>query len=284
MATKKTSWAAFPKPQKGFVYEGAALAKAWKALHIGDTEPFPDEKRAAVLIKAAGKAAPKGLDAAAVATQLQAAWSAFHAGDFEQAYTLGSELGVIGASVSAKALGIHAGYLVKNEAEQLSRFQQVADIGEQAVAALPNEANSHYRLAFGYGRYGQGLSIAKALKMGLAGKVKTALDTCLELEPKHAEAHLASALWHAEIVNKVGSTLGGLTYGAKRKFAEEHMKAALKIAPNMPIVHVEHAQMLLLLDDDNEQEAADAFEKASLLKPQDAMDFLDARFAADQIS
>jgi hypothetical protein len=42
--------------------------------------------------------------------------------------------------------------------------------------------------------------------------------------------------------------------------------------------------MLLLLDADNEQDAADAFEKASILKPQDAMDYLDGRFAADQIS
>jgi hypothetical protein len=284
MATKKSSWAAFPKPQKNFAYEGAALAKAWKSLHIGDAEAFPDEKRAALLLKTAGKAAPKGLDAETVATQLQDAWRAFHAGEFEQAFSIGNALGVLGASVAAKALGIHTTYLVKSESEQLARFQQVAEIGEQAVAALPNEANSHYRLAFGYGRYGQGLSIAKALKMGLASKVKTALDACLKLEPKHAEAHLASALWHAEIVNKVGSTLAGLTYGAKRKLAEAHLQAALKIAPNMPIVHVEYAQMLLLLDDDNEQAAADAFEKASLLKPQDAMDFLDARFAADQIA
>jgi TPR repeat protein len=63
-----------------------------------------------------------------------------------------------------------------------------------------------------------------------------------------------------------------------------HLEAQYKLAPKMPIVHVEHAQMLLLLDEDNEQEAADAFERAALLKPLDAMDFLDARFAQEQIS
>ena len=284
MAAKKSTWTAFPSPNKAYIYQGPALSKAWKSLHTGDGEPFPDEKRAAQLIKSAGKSAPKGVSAADLAEQLQSAWRAFHAGEFEQAYQQGIALGPVGASVAAKALGIHATYLVKKDDDKLARFQEVADIGEQAVAALPGEANSHYRLAFGYGRYGQGLSIAKALKMGLAGKVKTALDTCLKLDPKHAEAHLASALWHAEIVNKVGSTLAGLTYGAKRKAAEEHMSAALKLAPNMPIVHAEHAQMILLLDADDEQAAADAFERATRVKVQDAMDFLDARFAADQIS
>jgi len=62
------------------------------------------------------------------------------------------------------------------------------------------------------------------------------------------------------------------------------MSAALKLAPNMPIVHAEHAQVILLLDADEEQAAADAFERATRVKVQDAMDFLDARFAADQIS
>ena len=283
MATKKTSWAAFPANTKDFNYSGAKLAKAWKVLHIGDGEPFPDDKRAESLLKAAGKHAPK-LNAAELAEQLQAAWSAFHAGEFQQAFERGSSLGAVGTSVAAKALGIHTTYLVKKPDEQLARYEQLAELAEQAIAILPKEANSYYRMAFGYGRYSQGISIAKALKMGLAGKVKTALDTCLKLNPKHAEAHLASALWHAEIINKVGSTLGGFTYGAKRKLAEEHMKTALKLAPDMPIVHSEHAQMLLLLDEDNEQEAADAFERATKLTPTDAMDFLDARFAQKQIS
>ena len=35
-----------------------------------------------------------------------------------------------------------------------------------------------------------------ALKLGLAGKVRQSLDAALELEPKHAEAHTALALYH----------------------------------------------------------------------------------------
>lgn len=283
MATKKAAWTAFPGKSAAFAYDGVKLQKAWNALHTGDCEPYPDLKRAETLLKAAGMQAP-ALDAAQLAEQLQDAWRAFHAGEFQQAYELGVHLGPIGASVACKALGIHTTYLVKKPEDRLERFEQVAALAEQAMAVLPKEANSHYRMAFGNGRYSQGISITKALKLGIASKVKQALDTCLKLNPKHAEAHLASALWHAEILGKVGAMIGGLTYGAKRKLAEEHMKTALKLAPNMPIVHAEHAQMLLLLDEDNEQEAADAFERATLLKPMDAMDYLDARFAQEQIS
>ena len=284
MTNKKMVWAPLSGKHKEFDYDLSGLKKAWPKLHVGDGEDFPDEKRAEQLIKSAGKLAPKGMNASTLADQLQSAWLAFHRGEFQIAFELGSELGPCGASVATKAIGIHATHLVKKPAEQIERYELLAEIAEQAIEALPKEANSYYRLAFGLGRYSQSISIAKALSMGLAGKVKRALDMCHKLNPKHAEAHLASALWHAEIINKVGSALGGFTYGAKQKLAEEHIKTALKLAPNMPIVHAEQAQMLLLLDEDNEQEAADAFERASKLKPFDAMDYLDGRFAKNQIS
>ena len=279
----KSSWAAFPHHAKGFAYAGDALKKAWPKLHPGDCEPFPDSKRAATLLKAAGKAAPK-LDADALADALQDAWRAFHRGDFKTAFDAGQALGPIGASVAVKALGIHATYLVDDEAEQLKRYEQAAQIAEAALKALPEEANSHYRHAFALGRYSQGLSIAKALKMGIATKVRAALDETLSLAPRHAEAHTALALYHAEIINKIGAMIGGLTYGAKASEAEKHIKEALKLTPASPIAHIEHGNVLLLLDEKrNEDAAAAAYEKAAKCKPLDAMEALDAAYAQEQL-
>ncbi|GAB2655784.1 hypothetical protein [Arenimonas aestuarii] len=284
MAAKKSAWTRFPHPDKAFDYAGDKLKKAWPALHAGDAEPFPDDKRAAALAKAAGKAAPKGLDAAALAEALQDAWRDFHRGDFQQAFEAGTALGPVGASVACKALAIHASYLVGDEGEQLKRYEQAGALAEAAIAALPGEANSHYRFAHAMGRYSQGISIVKALKMGLAGKVRKALDQALELAPKHAEAHTAMALYHGEIIDKVGALVGGLTYGAKAAVAEKHMATALKLTPSSPIAHVEQAHLLLLLHGDKkEDQAAAAFEKAGKLKPRDAMEALDARFARDQL-
>ena len=280
----KSGWAAFPHDAKGYAYAGDALKKAWPKLHAGDCEPFPDAKRAAALSKAAGKAAPK-LDSDALADALQDAWRAFHRGDFKAAFDAGEKLGAVGASVAVKAIGIHATYLVDDEAEQLKRYEQAAKLAEAAVKALPDEANSHYRHAFALGRYSQGLSIAKALKLGIAGKVRVSLDAALELEPKHAEAHTALALYHAEIINKIGAMIGGLTYGAKAAEAEKHIREAVKLTPASPIAHIEHGNVLLLLDEArNEDAAAEAYERAARCKPLDAMEALDAAWAADQLA
>ena len=279
----KSGWAAFPHDAKGYAYAGDALKKAWPKLHAGDCEPFPDAKRAAALSKAAGKAAPK-LDADALAAALQDAWRAFHRGDFKAAFDAGEKLGAVGASVAVKAIGIHATYLVDDEAERLKRYEQAAKLAEAAVKALPDEANSHYRHAFALGRYSQGLSIAKALKMGIANKVRASLDAALELEPKHAEAHTALALYHAEIINKIGAMIGGLTYGAKASEAEKHIMDAVKLTPASPIAHIEHGNVLLLLDESrNEDAAAAAYEKAAKCKPLDAMEALDAAYAREQL-
>ena len=280
----KSAWAAFPHDAKAFAYAGDALKKAWPKLHAGDCEPFPDDKRAAALIKAAGKAAPKGLDAAALAEALQGAWRAFHRGDFKAAYDAGEALGPVGASVATKALGIHASYLVDDDKEKLKRFEQAAKLAEAAIAALPDEANSHYRHAFALGRYSQGLSITKALKEGIAGKVRASLDTALELAPKHAEAHTAMALYHAEIISKIGSMIGGLTYGAKAAEAEKHIKEALKLTPASPIALLESGNVMMLLHGDKkEDEAAGAYEKAAKATPLDAMEALDAAYARSEI-
>lgn len=280
----KSAWAAFPHDAKAFAYTGDALKKAWPKLHAGDAEPFPDSKRAAALIKAAGKAAPKGMDADALAEALQDAWRAFHRGDFKAAFDAGEALGPVGASVAVKALGIHATHLVDHDAEKLKRFELAAKLAEAAVKALPDDANSHYRHAFALGRYSQGLSIAKALKDGIAGKVRTALDAALELEPKHAEAHTAMAIYHGEIIGKVGAMIGGLTYGAKASEADKHIKAALKLTPDSPIAHIEHGNLLMLLHGDKkEDEAAAAYEKAAKCKPVDAMEALDVAYAKSQL-
>jgi tetratricopeptide (TPR) repeat protein len=173
---------------------------------------------------------------------------------------------------------------VPKEEDQIARFQQGVDVAEAAVAALPDEANSHYRHAFALGRYSQRINIAKALKMGLAGKVRASLDRSLELEPAHAEAHTALALYHAEIIAKIGALIGGMTYGAKATEAEQHIQRALKLTPDSPIAHLEHGNLLLLLyGDKKETAAANAFERAAKLKPRDAMERLDSEYARAQI-
>src|SRR3990167_10499905 len=92
--------------------------------------------------------------------------------------------------------------------------------------------------------------------MGLAGKVRSSLDKTLALDPKHAEAHTAMAIYHAEIIGKIGALIGGMTYGAKASEAEKHIAQALKLTPDSPIAHVEHANLLLLRSEEKKETAA----------------------------
>jgi len=277
----KSNWAPFPHPDKAFDYAGDKLAKAWKSLHAGDQEPFPDDKHLAKLLKENPKL---GKDAAKLAAQLQDAWRAFHRGDFHDAYETGIALKALGASVATKAGGVHAAYLVKSEKDKLARYETMAKLSEEAIAALPGEANSHFRRAFALGRYSQCLSIAQALAQGIAGKVKTSLDNTLKLAPKHAEARTALGLYHAEIVGKVGGMLAKLTYGASAAEAEKHLKEALKLTPDSPIAWIEYGNaQMLLRGDKGEDDAAEAFAKAAKLKPHDAMEALDAEWAREQL-
>ena len=283
MAKKKSTWASFPYPDPKFDYAGAKLTKAWGKLHAGDCEPFPDVDHVAERLAEHPELGKKS-DAGTISASLIEAWRAFHRGDFQQAYDTGITLGPLGTSVAIKAAGIHATHLVDDDDEREQRYLALVKLAEATIKALPEDANSYYRHAFALGRYSQSISIAKALTQGLAGKVRVSLEQALELEPDHAEAHTALGLYHAEVIAKVGSMLGGLTYGAKAATGEALLKRAISLTPNSPIAHIEYGNGLMLLyGSKKESQAAGEYEKASQLKPLDAMEKLDIEFAAAQI-
>jgi hypothetical protein len=278
-------WNPFPHPTKAYEQAGPALAKHWARLHGGDQEPFPDASRVEVLL-GSDKALKKKLggDSAAIAERLQDAWRAFHRGDYQAATTIGIELGVVGATVANKASGIYATYLCNDEKHKMELFQAAAQRAEEAAKVLPNDANAHYFRAFAFGRYSQGISIAKALSQGLGGKIRESLDAALKLAPTHAEAHSALGLYHAEIINKIGAMIGGLTYGAKADTGLKHLQKAIELTPYAPVAQLELGNGLLLLyGNKREDQAAAAFEAASKLKPLDAMEKLDLEKAKSEI-
>lgn len=277
----KKGWAAFAHADKAFDYSGDKLAKSWPKLHAGDHEPFPDDKHVAGLLKSNAKL---GKDVGVIAASLQDGWRAFHRGDFQQAHDAGVALGAVGASVAIKAGGIHGAYLVDDESARTMRYEELVRLADEAVAALPGLANSHYRRAFAIGRLSQSISIGKALAQGLAGKVRDSLTKTLELAPKHAEAFTALGIYHAEIVGKVGGMLAKLTYGANTSDAEKNLKHALKLTPDSPIAWIEYGNGLQLLHGDKrDDDVAEAWDKAAKLKPRDAMEALDVAWARAQL-
>jgi len=247
--------------RKPGTFAGADLSRHWKELHAGDREPWPRKP------------------------ELQEAWRAFHSGDFQTAIKLGSEAGACGAAVANKAAAVQTLYSKQSAARILQILQAAITRGEQAVHELPDHPSTHYTLALVLGRYSQRISILKALGEGLAGKVRSHLERTLELEPDHAEAHVALGMYHAEIINKLGSLAAGLTYNASATKAIEHFREASRLAPSSPIVQLEHAHGLLLLDAQAHQAEAHAlFARAADRKPRDAMEAQDVAYAKHDLA
>jgi tetratricopeptide (TPR) repeat protein len=254
------AWTTFPYPNGAYQYSAAALKKAWSTLHAGDAEPWPH------------------------GSALVDAWIAFHAGDFELAARHGLELGMAGSAVANKASCVHAVYLDKSPASKCARLQEVALRCEQQQLQQPDSAAAFYWHAYALGRYSQEISVLKALAQGVGGKVKASLDRTLRLEPRHADAHIALGVYHAEIIDKVGSLVGALTYGASRNDALSHFRTALAMNPGSAIARVEYARALVMLDGrDKASEAIALCEQAAAVAPHDAMERLDVERAKQEL-
>ena len=277
------AWKKFPYADKAYDYAGAALKKAWPDLHRGDCEPFPDEAWVKKVIAAHPKLDPKVTPAKA-AEALQAAWRAYHSGDFAGAAEQGEALGPIGYNVANKAANIYATYLETDDHKQLEIFQQSAARAEKLQAIAKDFPNAFYFHASALGRYGQGISVTKALAQGLGGKIKASLDKALALEPKHAEAHIALGAYHAEVIAKVGALVGGLTYGASKDAATKHFETARKLTPDSAIAAIEQANGLIGLFGKSKLAAATKlYEEAAAAKPHDAMERLDIQSAKEEL-
>jgi tetratricopeptide (TPR) repeat protein len=251
----------FPYDARAYAYEGAALRDSWDRLHRGDREPWPSE--------------PK----------LQSAWRAFHRGDYADAIAQGSKLKAAGATVANKAAAVAATYLVDDDKTAIRLLLEAAARADAATREAPGNANAWYMQAFVLGRYAQSVSVVKALAEGIGSKVKKALDRALRLESRHADAHIALGLYHAEIIDKVGALAGRLTHGADASESVRHFEQALKLNPDSAIAHMEYANGLLMLQGDRgRKRAVELYRKAAACKPADAMERLDVEQAKAELA
>ncbi|WP_119355446.1 hypothetical protein [Azohydromonas sediminis] len=252
-------WTPFPYDASAYRYDPAALKKHWPRLHAGDVEPWPKDEA------------------------VQAAWALFHAGEFQKAYEAGLKAGGAGLTVANKAQCIYANYLEKSEKTKLAMFLEAAERAEKQQAAEPKNPNAWYWQAYALGRYGQGISVAKALAQGLGAKVRHALETTITLAPKHADAHIALGAFHAEVIDKVGKLIGR-TQGADAATGLKMYREALRLNPRSAIARVEYANGLVMLEGEKKlKEAEKLYAEAAACEPIDAMERLDVEMARAEL-
>ncbi|WP_426191466.1 hypothetical protein [Massilia sp. DWR3-1-1] len=254
------TWKKFPYPEPAFDYTAGSLRQAWPGLHAGDVEAWPARP---VLVNA---------------------WIDFHAGRFELAARAGLHLGIDGYAVAHKATCMHAIYLDADAAARRARLQDVAERCVQQQRQQPDCAAGFYWHAYALGRYSQDISVVTALAQGIGGKVKASLERTLKLAPRHADAHIALGVYHAEIIDKVGAVLGGISYGASRAQAIDHFDTALRLNRHSAIARVEYARALRMVGGAARADAARALvREAAAMTPRDAMERLDVERARQEL-
>lgn len=252
-------WTAFPHAGE-FAFDAAAVKRQWHRLHAGDAEPLPAD--------------PAVLDA----------WALYHAGEFQKAAEAGLKAGGAGITVANRACCMYANYLEKKEKAKLELFLEVARRAETQAAREPSNANAWYLQAYALGRYSQGISVAKALAQGLGGKVKEALERAIKLQPRHADAHIALGAFHAEVIDKVGALIGGMTYGARKDTGLQLFRDGIRLNPGSAIAMIEYANGLLMLEGEVRMgEATRLYEQAAAVDPVDATERLNVELAQAEL-
>jgi tetratricopeptide (TPR) repeat protein len=252
-------WTAFPHVGE-YSFDAAALEKHWARLHACDAEPLPEDP--AVL----------------------QAWALFHAGEFQHAAQAGLSAGGGGLTVANKATLIYASYLERKEKNKLDLMMQVAERAQAQTAQDPRNPSAWFCQGYALGRYSQGISVAKALAQGLGSRVKETLERAIQLQPRHADAHVALGAFHAEVIDKVGTLIGGMTYGAKKETGIKLFQEALRLNPTSPIALIEYARGLLMLEGNGKmREATRLYEQACACKPMDATEHLEVELARSEL-
>jgi hypothetical protein len=253
-------WTAFPFDGE-FDFDAAHVKKKWARLHAGDLEPLPQE--------------PKLLDA----------WALFHNGEFHKACSAGLKLGRMGVNVANKATCMYATYLEKHEERRLELLLEAAKRADHQVDHEPDNFNAHYWRAYALGRYSQGISVAKALAQGIGTKVKKDLETVLESQPDHPDAHIALGTFHAEVIDKVGSLIGAMAYGAHRDTGMRLFTQALQLHAQSATGMIEYARAMMMLDGEKMlKEATNLYQLAAQANPLDALERLDVELARNELA
>lgn len=119
---------------------------------------------------------------------------------------------------------------------------------KRAIERDPKHAEGYVQLAITIGFRGRLVSTMEAQSEGLAEKGRAAIDSALALDPANSWARASLGGWHLEIVNRAGSILASLLYGADEDEGLSNFRKALTAEPGSMLLHYHYALSILALD------------------------------------
>jgi hypothetical protein len=127
---------------------------------------------------------------------------------------------------------------------------------KRAIARDPKHAEGYVQLAIAIGFRGRLVSTMEAQSEGLAEKGRAAIDSALALDPANSWARASLGGWHLEVVNRAGSILASLVYGADEEAGLTNFRKALAAEPSSLLLHYHYALSILALDTERFQTEA----------------------------
>jgi tetratricopeptide (TPR) repeat protein len=169
------------------------------------------------------------------------------------------------------------GQLQPTKDQRMNYYYKAEYIAEKAVVAGHNNAEAHYSYALALGRINEHASHKQMISN--AKLMKSELDTCLEINPKHDFAWHVLGRWHREIAGlngierfMVNALYGGMPVGGTYVDAITSFQNAIKYNPKYIIHYFELAKTFYLRDCKGDKEFAKEYLKAALSLPDMAPD------------
>lgn len=242
----------------------ATLQRHWAELHHSDTEAWPTNEA------------------------VQQAWLSFHRGQFEQAVAQGLAAGSAGLNVANKAQCTLARHLQTREPQRTALLHAVADRAGGQLLTLGSPvaelAKAHFWRGHALAQVCQGMHVVKALALGLSLQARTHLELAVALAPRHAEAQLALASFHADLIDKVGPLIAQMSYGASARAALDLIARASALQARSVMGLVEQARALRMLHGEGARDPARAlYEQAARMRPLDAAEHMEVDLARAEL-
>lgn len=265
-----TDWKDYPEELEQFDFSGDKLQQQWQDLTRLTRVEYPDVDwiksmmadypRLAHHMMVLGSdpethpavfKAIQDSDYSDLAHAVQEVWRLHYSGQYEKAYELGMQLGPVGEVPAIYSRLVHATLLIDDHDDKMEEFEEAAALSNEGLTLAPEYRFAEFGLVYAKVRMLELMSTGEARSSGYIPIAQDKLDKLQEYAPDRGAYPLTRGGLEAGIVERVGSFLGSITYGATKSSAIENFEKAQKLLPDMAIVYNEYSVGLIRLDEDD---------------------------------
>ena len=265
-----TDWKDYPEDLQQYDFSGDKLQQQWQELTKLTRVEYPDVDwirsmmtdypRLAHHMMVLGSdpeahpavfRAIQESDYSDLSNAVQEVWRLHYSGQYEKAYELGMQLGPVGEVPAIYSRLVHATLLIDDHDDKMEEFEEAAALSNEGLALAPEYRFAEFGLVYAKVRMLELMSTGEARSSGYIPIAQDKLDKLQEYAPDRGAYPLTRGGLEAGIVERVGSFLGSITYGATESSAIENFEKAQKLLPDMAIVYNEYSVGLLRLDEDD---------------------------------